>query len=472
MTRPSKGTWIDVAWGAPDGSKFVMVRPVHRTSLANGLRVVVAPLPHLRAAYVGLALRGGPRFESARTSGLTHFVEHAVHAGTRSYPDSHKLSVAIESIGGDIGASTSTDDCILPLTLPALSLDEGSALLGEMVTRPAFDPDSVESERKRIIEEILGGGDDSLGDSAQALVFAGHPLARPVPGTPKTVKAFTLDDLRRWHRRLYTAKNSVLVFTGNVDPMDALRLARRDFGGMRPGRCLSFDKVPLDQRRPRFDFGPDDDDDTDEAVDESEGGAGDPKAVVDKSLGDFGYQTDLRICFRAPPGVGPVVHVLEHLLGDGSSARVYHRLADERGLCYGAETGLSEYEDAVYIEVSAESREPAAVVRDVLTIVDDLARRGPTAKELARVRRRIAWEQDDAADSIEATAGFYTRETLRGYDSTLEAFNERLACVTAEGVRGLARKMARPGRLSIASSTASCESAVRKVVESWRGWRR
>jgi len=79
--------------------------PLER-ELGNGLRVVVSPLPHLRAASIVVAFGVGSRHEAPEDSGLTHLLEHMVYRGTARFPTAYELNHAIESLGGDLDGAT------------------------------------------------------------------------------------------------------------------------------------------------------------------------------------------------------------------------------------------------------------------------------------------------------------------------------------------------------------------------------
>jgi predicted Zn-dependent peptidase len=418
---------------------------VRRTTLANGLRVVIAPLPHLSQAYVGLWLRAGSRFEDDTTHGISHLVEHTLHA-TRRYPDGQTLGLALERMGGDLNAGTAVDDCNFPLIVSPNALDEATALIADLILRPTFA--NVAAERRRVIEEIGEDedSDEAEHDRARALVFEGHPLARSVLGSEASVRGFRVAALRRWHHRLYCTGNAVLLFTGAVDPAQALKLAARDFGAMRRGErleCRVSTTVPrcFKRKTPRLDM--------------DGGKAG---------------QTFLRFCFRANDA-RPAVDVLSYVLGVGEVCHLRERLCNASGLCYTADLTFCEYEDAAYLEITAPSRHPVRVVREVLSIVDEVARRGPSPAELRRLRTRIAREPVEMADSIEHIAEFYGREALYGRTRTLEERAAQLMAVTAAQVRDAARELARPERLTfIADGPRGEHGKLRRLVRAWRGY--
>jgi predicted Zn-dependent peptidase len=411
-------------------------RLVRRETLDNGLRVIVAPMPHVHSAYVGFWLRAGARFEGA--CGLSHLLEHAVHA-TRRYPDAHALALAVDGIGGSLGASTSVAECAFSIMAPPESIGEASAIVAEIVRRPRLA--DVRIERRRVLEEILEN-EDGADEAACSLVYRGHPLARSVLGSERHVRSLRMSALRAWHRRAYVARNAVLVFAGPIEPRRALHLARRDFGALRPGRPLERAPVTYTQRKVRLDVACDDE----------------------------GEQGSLRFAFRAAAWT-PALDMLRRVLDGGQASRLAHRLSDASGLCYAPDADVHACEDTAYLQITAASRTPLPVAREVLAIMDDLARRGPSAAELEGARQDVRCESREMADALEETAEFYGSEALRGRELSLRKHFARISAAGAEDVRDAARELARPERLSVVASGPAREmDRVETLVRGWRGF--
>jgi predicted Zn-dependent peptidase len=55
------------------------------TTLDNGARIITEPLPSVRSAAIGLWIGTGARDEDDGRAGVTHFLEHLLFKGTRSY---------------------------------------------------------------------------------------------------------------------------------------------------------------------------------------------------------------------------------------------------------------------------------------------------------------------------------------------------------------------------------------------------
>jgi len=418
-------------------------------TLANGLRVIVAPQPQLHRAHVALWARVGSRFERPEDNGISHFLEHMIYRGTQRVRSAHEVNLAFERLGGSLFASTQVDHGIFSLSLPPESLDEACALFGEVLARPAFL--DIDIERGIVVEEILEDLDDEgrqvdADNLSRALIYRDHPLGFTITGNEERVRGFDEPMLRRWHEGHYTARNAVLVFSGAIDETHALRLATRDFAELRAGSRIASTAPQHTQKKAHLE-------------------------IVD----NVSSQTDLRICFRAfaeTDARRPALDVLMRVIDDGMSTRLYHRLCDAHGLCYNVSAGYDGYEDDGVVDVAAgvQHKRAALVTREILAMFEELAREGPTAEELEKARRRIVWDARTLADSAEETAAFYAGGLLFDRFSTPEEHVAQLVRVKADEVRQAARDLARPERLTAVAVGLLDDGEDERLEAAVKGW--
>jgi predicted Zn-dependent peptidase len=419
------------------------------STLANGLRVVVAPLPRLHRAHVALWARVGSRFETRDDNGISHFLEHMIYRGTRRVPSAHAVNLAFERLGGSLYASTQVDHGIFSVSLPPESLDESSALFGEVLSQPAFL--DMDIERGIVMEEILEDVDDEgrqvdADNLSRALIYRDHPLGFTITGGESHVRSFDEAGLRQWHERHYNADNTVLAFAGAVDVDAAMRMAERDFGGLRRGSRTTGEPPQHGQKKARL-------------------------QIVE----NVSSQTELRVCLRAFSEVHPLrpaLDVLMRLVDDGMSTRLYHRLCDARGLCYDVSAAYDGYEDDGVVDVAAgvQHMRAAQVTREILAMFEELAREGPTADELEKARRRIAWDARSMPDSAEETGAFFASGLLFDRFATPEEHVAQLVAIGADEVRAAARELARPERLNVVAVGLLDEGEDRRLEDEVKGW--
>jgi predicted Zn-dependent peptidase len=423
---------------------------LHTETLPNGLRLVVAPQPHLHTASLSLFVKAGSRFETERDNGLSHFLEHMLFRGTERLPSAYALNHAIESLGGTLYGATHADFTLYQVSVPPESLAGSIALFGEIVTSPVFS--DIDVEKGIVREEILEAVDEDgrnvdIEDISREVVFAGHPLGFKITGDAANVDRFDTRDLRRWLTRFYGASNSVVVVSGAVDAAECAAQVREAFAAMPPGTPVEAAPPALGAREPAFEF-----------------------------VESVGSQSELRVSFVA---VGekdarrPALELLTRILDDGMSTRLHRRICDERGLAYDVFAALDLYEDCGVFDLGAsvEHAKAPAVLEQLFALVRELRDTPVTDDELAKAKRRYLWELRATLDDAAGLAGFYGVRGLLGVHETLDDVAAAVQAVDAAAIRALARDIFVRSRLSVTivglvedDALDACE----RLVDAWR----
>ena len=140
------------------------------------------------------------------------------------------IADTIESVGGEMNAFTTHEHTVFYVRVPDTQLDLAADVLHDIVWRPAFRPDEVETERQVILEEIAmrdDTPDDLVHDVFASTLFPDHPLGREVIGFEDTVTSMTRDSVRGYHGAHYRAANTVFAAAGNLEHAAVRDLAER-----------------------------------------------------------------------------------------------------------------------------------------------------------------------------------------------------------------------------------------------------
>ncbi len=396
-----------------------------REELANGLRLITLPMPEARTAALTVHVRIGSRYETARDNGISHFLEHMLHRGTRRHPSAHAQALAFEQLGGTLSAATYVDHGVLALTVPPSAVLPALELLYEVCAEPVYD--AIDVERGIVREEILEsldarGRSVSADDMLRRAAFPAHPLGQPIAGTLQTLERFSVPRLARHHSRFYTSR-LVVTAAGKLPERELSRFARARLSFPRGAAPLR--RAPRPPRGPRIEH-----------------------------LRDSSSQTAMRLGFRAPgerDRHAAAAELLLRVIDDGSSTRLYHRICDERGLCYDVSALYESYEDAGLFDIAAETSHDNAVEvgREILRMLRELRESGPTAAELEKAKQRLRWQVDAMHESPSELASFYGfGELARLYRTPRERL-ERLEAVTLSATRRAAEQIFRPEALSL-----------------------
>ncbi len=177
---------------------------------------LLPPLPQQPFIAAAVVVHVGWRHEPPALAGISHYLEHVHYLGARHYPD---IDAVTARYGVQIDGPTEAETTTFAFT--ALREDFFALLpvLLEMAFHPRLDPKAVERERQQA-DVALSPSDYTPWEWVEAqaddLLFETEVLESL--GTPHSMTALTLDDLKAWQRRYYHAGNSHLLIAGDADP--------------------------------------------------------------------------------------------------------------------------------------------------------------------------------------------------------------------------------------------------------------
>ncbi|HVT40880.1 MAG TPA: pitrilysin family protein [Gemmatimonadaceae bacterium] len=186
-------------------------------------------------AHLGWFVRGGAVYESPREAGLTMLMARTSLKGTERR-SAQRIAEDAEFLGGVLAGSADADSFQWTISLPVNRLDDAAELLGDVVQRPLFSEDALESERAVALANIASLRDDMYQWPLRLAIgaaWAGHPYGQSVLGTEESLAAIDVPALRRWHERCALEAPGVLVMVADVDPDAGAGLAARYFGALR-----------------------------------------------------------------------------------------------------------------------------------------------------------------------------------------------------------------------------------------------
>ena len=396
-----------------------------RDVLPNGLRLLTEQMPHVRSVSIGVWLARGSRHESLEQSGIAHFCEHMLFKGTATRT-AEDIAQTIDSIGGQMDAFTAKEYASYYIKVLDEHLPLALEVLSDIVMRPAFAVSDVDREKKVVLEEIKmveDTPDDLVHELFTESFWAGHPLGRPILGTPETVEALTADGLRRYFTGTYSAPNLIVAAVGNIEHARVRELVERAFEGVPQA------SVPANETPP-------------EVI---------PAIVVRHKeleqshvvLGAGGYRQDHADRYAS--------YVFNTILGGSMSSRLFQNVREKRGLAYAVFSGLSAYRDTGSMTVYAGCAN-AAVGELIDVVVTEIRRMKDEILPESELRRSKDHLKGSLMLNLESTSSrmsHLARQEIYfdhqfGLDETLEGVEK----VTREDVQRVARDLFGNGSLA------------------------
>ena len=216
---------------------------LHRTTLANGLRVWCQPRPDSESVAALLVLEAGSRYETAADNGVSHYVEHMLFTGTERWTE-EEIKEVLTRRGGRWNGWTGTEQTTYFAHVAAGDLDIALDWLAELVFHATFPADKVDKERQVIFQERLGrygwlintldtlGFGYELDRDVRRALFPGSSLGLRIVGEDSSLESLDRAALLDYYRRHYTPASAVLIVVGGATAEQIVDRANEFFGDL------------------------------------------------------------------------------------------------------------------------------------------------------------------------------------------------------------------------------------------------
>lgn len=187
--------------------------------MGNGFKVIYAPDDSNPLVSLHLFVKMGSAWETAEEAGYSHFSEHLVFKGTRSYPQGAMLD-RITFLGGSINAYTEYDSTCYYITIPSEYCLEALKMLVELVRFPEFSKADFKSEKQVILEELTEVENDPeeyLIEKTARAYLKENPYGNPIIGNRKTLGKASYQGLKDFISKYYIPGMCFLVCAGDYN---------------------------------------------------------------------------------------------------------------------------------------------------------------------------------------------------------------------------------------------------------------
>ena len=218
---------------AASAQRAELEKRIQRTTLANGLEVIVVENYGVPLVTVEAVVRNGAFTQTPAFEGLAHLYEHMIFGANAHYPAAEDFLARLSELGADYNGRTSEEAVNYWLTLAADSVAPGMRVLATALRDPVFRRDELEREREVVIGEYDRNESNPFYHLQRAVDRALWTSAwsRKNPlGDRKVILSTTPAQMREIQRRYYVPNNTALIVTGAVSAERIFRLAHAVFG--------------------------------------------------------------------------------------------------------------------------------------------------------------------------------------------------------------------------------------------------
>ncbi|NLK47027.1 MAG: insulinase family protein [Treponema sp.] len=348
---------------------------IQKRTLNNNIVLITEPIDTAKTVSVGFWFPVGSRFETDKNRGVTHFVEHMLFKRTLK-KTAFDIARAFDRIGGYINAFTERDLMCLHATVPSEHLEYTLSIMCEMVTDSVFAEEDIERERKVIESEIITSQDDPeevAFDELYAVLFPNQGISESIAGSVNDVSLLTRNEIFNWYKDNVSLGALSVIICGNADIEKAALILEN----------LEKRNLPLEiLAKPEW-------------------------AVSKKNIKAPFQQNQI---FAAFPIKLPLTEkkincltVLNAVIGDTMSSRLFQRLREQNGYCYTVYSFITLFSDCAFwcAYASVAKKNTSIVLKELDNELKKLFSGDLNEMEIEAAKEHIVGEEIIASEDVE-----------------------------------------------------------------------
>ena len=406
-----------------------MEYPYRLTKLPNGARIASVEMPYMKSVSIGFWAAIGGRHETARHSGISHFIEHLLFKGTKRRT-AKKITESVEGLGGYLNAFTTEDHTCYYAKAAAQHLPQLCDVIADMYLDSKFEPAEIEREREVIREEILMYRDHPAQHAQELLtetMWPGHPLGRALTGTVETIARMKRPELLSFQRRHYNGATTIVTVAGPVYHDRVVELLTPLLARLPRGRAPRFVRSHPEHGTAKLAL----------FTQETE------QTHLAMGFHAFGRADERRFALK----------LLSVILGENMSSRLFQSLRERHGFCYSVQSSMVTLADTGAIQISAglDAANLEKAMRLILRELQNICEKAPSRTELKKAQDYTIGQ---TVMGLESTSNqiMWMGESLLGYNRVLcpVETERKLLAVTPADIQRVACHCLNRARLGVA----------------------
>ena len=356
-------------------SKIQHLTPIPSTHVVrgwktlNGTKVLFVETHDLPLLDVAVSFAAGSRYDG-KQPGLAAMTLSLLNEGTDG-KDVDAIMTTFDSLGVDVSNAITRDHA--QFTLRSLS-DEAIRtpalqLLSDVLSKPSFTSDAIRRVKSEALDQQMRRDvafDSWVSHRFPPLLYSRHPYARPLYGTRESIEQITVDQLRIFHNKAYSAGNGVILLVGDLSLEQAQTISVKISDALPKGPAL-----PQTASARRED------------------------SIVGTTHIEYpSLQVHLDLAQIAVPRHHPdyiALYVASLIFGGGFDSRLMQTLREQHGVTYSAVAQLSNWQarGPFHINLSTPPEYRDAAIQRIKWMFEQFLREGPTEQELQNIKQSL-----------------------------------------------------------------------------------
>ena len=405
------------------GALMASPLPKYETkTLKNGLQIVVIPLHNeTNVISTDIFYKVGSRNEVMGKTGIAHMLEHMNFKSTKNL-QAGEFDKEVKSVGGVNNASTSFDYTHYYIKSSTENLNKSVELFAELMQNLNLKDEEFQPERDVVTEERRWRTDNNPLGYLYFRLFNNAYIYHPYHWTPigfmNDIRTWTIDDIRDFHATYYQPNNAILIVTGDVEPKEVFKKAKKAFG-----------KIKNKHKIPEVKF-----------VEPEQDG---PKRVLIHKESEVEM---IAITFHIPDFKHKdqvTLSVISEILYSGKSSRLYRELVDKKRMVNSVYAYNMENTDPglfIFMATCNPGIKAEDVEKELIAQIELMKTTEVTKEELQKVKINTKSDFIHSLESSTSVANLYGSYLVRGDITPLLTYEDDIKKITAKKVQKVAKK--------------------------------
>jgi len=410
--------------GAP--KDFVIPTP-RRFTLANGMPVTMVPFGQVPKVTIRLVVGAANAHEKADEVWLADLTGSMMREGTATLT-ADAVARDFAAMGGQLGISVGPDTTSISADVLTDRGADAVRLLADVAQRPRLPESELTRVKGNLLRQlaIQKSTPQAVAQEKFAeLIYGDHPYGRLFPAEA-TLKGYTIDQVRAFHRNMYSAGRARLYVAGVYDAPAMEAAIRQAFEKWERGAAIDAAKVPP---------------------------AGDRRfALLDRADAP---QSTVLLGLRVPSPSHKdwvALEVTDALLGGAFGSRITANIREQKGYTYSPFSSVEAHPGQAHWVETADvtTKVTGESLKEIFLEIDRLRKEAPPAEELRGIKNNLAGifvVQNASRNGVIGRLAFVDLHGLG--DDYLSSYVKRLTAVTPEDVRRVANEYLTPDKMTL-----------------------
>jgi predicted Zn-dependent peptidase len=426
--------------------------------------------------------------DSHYPQGISYLIERLFWRGTYKHPSSKHLNNTLESLGGQFTSFTTQEATHFYLEVPVYNQYKAISFLSEVIQRSYFDARDIENEKRLVIEQLKNLNQSmeyEINESSISNIYSSSSLGLPIYGFIDTINTIGQSEVMDYLAHQYCPSLCSIVFSGNFESKKTLELLEQEWSVWNPktrkaieveafnkGEAGEFPRVNYRQRGVAqtfisIDFLLDEGykpknetiktikvDEADKEIKNILKTEKEEKLEIDERLQNFAN-----------------LMVLNAILGQGYSSRLYSKGIEEEMLFNSVESKLNYFTDTSYFQIvgCTDNLQFSFGLECILSALDSLRKTTVSINELAKAKNYLKGKLiRDHENLLLNTIWGVDNFNGSGMIYDIEKILEKIDKVESPIIRSTALDLFIPERMSITTlGTAKESKLVEKLIKKY-----